>query len=182
MLYRRDFARGTSRRARNRQWMAVFADCDRVGAEHEFQRFAFRHLAVVEHVPLGARAAVGLAAFQFGAQKRKAGVVFEQTRERRPLDIFLVVEIPMIALAADEPQLPAIRRPVGWIFTGSRRVRIRQPNARGGRCRTVGILASYNWLQIHRVFISAGLYSGSCRRLSASRGPAVLPATRNRNS
>jgi hypothetical protein len=26
------------------------------------------------------------------------------------------------------------------------------------------------------------LYSGSCRRLSASRGPAVLPATRNRNS
>ena len=82
--------------------MAVFADYDRVGAQDELQQFGFRQLAVIEHVPAGARSAAGLGAFQFDALKIKAAIVLQRRRIGRPLNIVFLVNVPMVALAADE--------------------------------------------------------------------------------
>ena len=82
--------------------MAVFTDGNRIGAQHELERFAFRHLAVVEHMPSRAGLAAGFAAFQFGAQEIKPSLFLERAGVRSPLHISFLVEVPMIAFAANQ--------------------------------------------------------------------------------
>jgi len=55
--------------------MAVFADCDWVGAQDELEQFGFGQLAVVEDVPPGARSAAGFGTFHFDALKIEAAVL-----------------------------------------------------------------------------------------------------------
>ena len=114
--------------------MAIFANCYRIGAQYELEGFAFRHLAVIEDMPTCARFAAGFATFQCGAQKIETGLIFKRTGVGCPLHIFFLVDIPMVALAADEPQLPSVWRPVGRIRARCRGIGIGQPNAgrRGG--------------------------------------------------
>src|SRR5208283_5035728 len=66
-LHRIHLPRGTGLSSGDRQWMAVFADHHRVGAQDELPEFGLRHLVVVEHMPSGARLAAGLGALQFRA-------------------------------------------------------------------------------------------------------------------
>ena len=146
---------GAGSDSRNREWVSVFADYDRVGSKHEVEQFAFGQLAVIEHVPSGAGSATGLGAFQFDALEIKAAMVRQGIRERRPSNIVFPIHVPMIALPANEPQLPSLCRPVWRIRSGSRRVGVRQENAGGRRHATVRILASYDGLQIHRVGLRA---------------------------
>ncbi len=136
--------------------MIVFADDDWVGAQDELQRFGFRHLAIVEDVPSSARAASGLAAFQFGAQEIDAGLLSQRTGVRRPFNISLLVNIPVVALATNQSELPPLCWPVGKVFAGCGWVGERETDASGGGHGATRILASDDGLQIHKSDISAG--------------------------
>ena len=137
--------------------MAVLADRDRVGAQYELERLGIRHLAIVEYMPPRARVAAGFAAFQFDAQEIDAGFFLQRAGVVGPLNIFFLVDVPVVAFAADQSLLPSIRRPGGRIRSGCRRIGIRKPNARSAGRGTVWILASYDGLQIHKKICLRGL-------------------------
>ena len=81
--------------------MAVFADGYRVGAEDEFHGLGFGHLIVIEDVPFGAGAAAGFGAFEFGAEEIYAGFFGERASVRCPLNVVLVINVPVVAGGAD---------------------------------------------------------------------------------
>jgi len=110
--------------------MPVVADGDWVGAQDELHCLGFRHLVAIENVPLGAGAAAGLGAFEFGADKIDTGFFRERASERRPLNLSLAVDIPVVASGADEAALPGLRRPVGCGRATGGRVRVGKTNAR----------------------------------------------------
>src|SRR5216684_669537 len=117
-------------------------------------------------MPAGAGLAARFGALQFDALKIEAAIFCQWGRKRRPHNVVFLVNVPVVALAADEAQLPAILRPVGRSRPSFRRVGIRQANARCRGHGAIWVLASYDGLQIHRV-LSPG--DSSLPRESAAR-------------
>ena len=150
-LHRSDFAHNTRSNARDRKRMIVLANRHRIGPEHELNRLALRHLALIQNMPLRARLASSFAARQLRAYKIDACFLIQRTRKWSPLHVLFFVNVPMIAIGANQAKLPSIVGPRWRVLATGGRVSIGQPDTRGAGRGTIGVFASYNRLQIHRV-------------------------------
>src|ERR1700678_687684 len=137
-LQRRDFAHGTGSDSRDRKWVVVLADRDRIGAQDKLDHFRIRHLALIEDVPFGARLTAGFGALQFSAPELDTSFLFQRTRVRSPLHIFFFVNVPVVAVTATEPQLPSIVWPRWRIRAAGGRIGKGKPDTRGAGCGTIG--------------------------------------------
>jgi len=91
--------------------VAVFADGNRDQPAARLESFAFRHLAVGEHMPSREGLATGFAHFAFG-RVRKSKRVFLHGRVNGDHCTSFSRRIPVIA-SRSKPHIAAIRRPVG---------------------------------------------------------------------
>ena len=89
--------------------MALGAQRKRVGALNKSLDFVLGHFPVVKEMPFGAGFAVGLVALKFDTPH---GAI-SRSRNGCPFNVFPLVNVPVVAIAADEDHLPTLWRP-GW--------------------------------------------------------------------